>query len=137
MDANTPENISMPTLQKISGHQPSRKNLDTNPPEKKSRHQPSRRKSRPQPSRNIWTPTLQKNLDADPTNDYVDFRPDSAAKDLEYVYPGDSWKRLQALKAKHDPTVMFKATKLPGSEEAAKIASTSLATGAMPAEMSQ
>jgi hypothetical protein len=71
------------------------------------------------------------------TNDYVDFRPDSSAEDLQYVYPGDSWKRLQALKAKHDPTGMFKATKLPGSAEAAKVASTSLSTGTMPAEVSQ
>lgn len=71
------------------------------------------------------------------TNDYVDFRPDSSAEDLQYVYPGDSWKRLQALKAKHDPTGMFKATKLSGSAEAAKVASTSLSTGTMPAEVSQ
>uniref|UniRef100_A0A7S0ARG8 FAD-binding PCMH-type domain-containing protein n=1 Tax=Minutocellus polymorphus TaxID=265543 RepID=A0A7S0ARG8_9STRA len=71
------------------------------------------------------------------SNDYVDFRPDSNSEELKFVYPGDSWKRLEALKAKHDPTGMFKATKLPTTDEATKVASMSLATGTVTAEVGQ
>ena len=49
----------------------------------------------------------------------------------------DSWKRLEALKAKHDPTGMFRATKLPGAAETSKVAGMSLATGTVVAEVSQ
>lgn len=60
-------------------------------------------------------------------------------EELKYVYPGDSWKRLQSLKAKHDPTGMFKATKIPPAAGAieSKVAGVSLATETAATEMSQ
>lgn len=51
-------------------------------------------------------------------NDYLDFRPDVDNEDMKLVYPGDAWQRLQALKAHHDPSSMFKATSLKMSEAA-------------------
>ena len=70
-------------------------------------------------------------------NDSLDFRPDVDSEDLKFVYPGGSWKRLEALKAKHDPTGMFRATKLLGAAEASKVADMSPATGTVVAEVSQ
>jgi hypothetical protein len=60
------------------------------------------------PRQQAWVEAVAADLRQDDTGAYVNFLEDEGAERVRAAYPGATWERLRAIKAKYDPGNLFR-----------------------------
>jgi FAD/FMN-containing dehydrogenase len=58
--------------------------------------------------RQAWVDEFSADLEQQDTGAYVNFLLDEGEERIRAAYPGDTWDRLAAVKARYDPTNLFR-----------------------------
>jgi FAD/FMN-containing dehydrogenase len=58
--------------------------------------------------RQEWVDGFRADLEQEDTGAYVNFLSDEGEERIRAAYPGDTWDRLAAVKARYDPTNLFR-----------------------------